>query len=130
METLAWFVDNLVTSEQKSRPFLLKIVAKGMCSNKTHGAINKMYRTWKKNGKGKFRSVGRPAAISVEEVQQATDKVLKDKLNDSNTFKLKHMKEMMATKKKEITARNGPDPDTTKISVSLEWAKANMSCHK
>ena len=51
---------------------------------------------------------------------------MKDKLNDSNTFKLKHMKEMMVTKKKEITARNGLDPDSTKCSVSLQWAKTNM----
>ena len=85
-----------------------------------------MYSKWRKNGRGKFSFRGRPAAMSVEEVQKETDKVLKDKLNDSNTFKLKHMKEMMVTKKKEIVARNCLDPDTTKCSVTSEWAKANM----
>ena len=58
MKTLAWFVDNLITSGQKTRPFLLKIVAKGRCLFNKYTSIQKMYRKWKNNGKGEFRSVG------------------------------------------------------------------------
>ena len=99
---------------------------KGKSSYKDHNPILKMYRKWKNNGKGKFRLVGRPGGMAVKEVEQGTNKILKDRLNDSNIFKLKHTKDMMVTKKKEIAASNGLDPDSTKCTVSSEWATINM----
>jgi hypothetical protein len=125
-ETLAWFVDNLFTSDQKARPFLLKIIAKGMSPYKDHNSILKMYRKWKNNGKGGFRSVGRPGAMPVKEVEKGTNQMLKDGLHDSNTFKLKHMKNLMVVKKKEIAASNGLDPDSVNCNVTTQWAKVNM----
>jgi hypothetical protein len=52
-----------------------------------------MYRKWKKNGKGNFRPVGRPEAMLVEEVEQGTNKMLKNRLHDSIALKLKHMQD-------------------------------------
>jgi hypothetical protein len=53
-ETLAWFVDNLFTSNQKTWLFMITIIAKGKNSHKDHNSIFKMYRKWKNNGKGEF----------------------------------------------------------------------------
>ena len=60
-----------------------------------------MYRKWKTVGE--FRGPGRPATMSVDEITIKTNSALMDKLHDSNTFKLKQMKELIVSKAKAKT---------------------------
>ena len=69
---------------------------------------------------------GRQPIMNVNEVQTSIKKKLQERLHDSNTFKLKHMKDMFVEKKKEVAAAGGLDPDTIKVSVSSQWAKVRM----
>ena len=65
--------------------------------------------------------------MDLEAIGAATKQQLKDRTNDSNTFRLKDMKNMVVGKKKGVAASNGLDPDSIECSVSTEWAKINMT---
>ena len=69
--------------------------------------IYKMYNTWKKTGV--FRGGGRPSLTSVAEIHESTSKSLRERTNNSNTFKLDHMKNMIVDKKKEVVTADGLD---------------------
>ena len=76
-ESIAWLVDNFITSGQPCRPFLLKIIGKGKTRYKDVLSIYKMYRKWKKTGA--FRLVGGQATLSIDQLQIGTKQVLKAK---------------------------------------------------
>ena len=124
-ETLSLFVDNLTTSGQSRLPFLTKIINRGKCEYKDASSINKVYNKWKRTGV--FRGVGRPNLMSVDEIGEATKKALKDRTNDSNTLKLKHMKQIIVKKKEEVTEADGLDPNSIKVVATAEWSKVAMT---
>ena len=53
-------------------------------------------------------------------------KMLKDYSHDSNTVKLKHMKNIMVEHTKQKADKDGLDPDTVKCEISTREAKVNM----
>ena len=66
-DTLSWFMDNLFTSNQKPRPFLLKIIAKG---RSMHQEISPMYRMYKNGRTGVHQEMGRPPTILTENMKK------------------------------------------------------------
>ena len=102
--SLCLFVDGLKCSRQKVRPYLVKIVKRGMSGYKHYTAINKLYRKWVKNNKGQPRGTGKPAAVEVPEIVSSSKDSLKNLSHDSSTVKVLHMKEVIASKKKSQAA--------------------------
>ena len=72
------------------------------------------------------REMGRPSTISVDNMQKKVENKLGERSNDSNTFKVKHMKEIMVEKVKEKAKSDGLDPNSIKCVASTEWAKTQM----
>ena len=65
--------------------------------------------------------------MSVDQIQIGTKQVLKAKPINSNTFKLKYMKDMIAKRKKEVAEADGLDPNTIKCGITTEWSKICMT---
>ena len=119
-------MDNLVDSKVELRPFLDKIIAKKRSTYTDTSGIYKMYKRTKSNG-GVARGPGRPSKMDLDEIVQKTQTQLKDRSSDSNTFKLKHMKNIIVQKQKDVAAAGGLDPATIECSVTTEQAKICMT---
>merc|ERR1711957_537188 len=83
--------------------------------------LHRLHEEWKLTGITQPK--GRPSLTELNEISEATTTQLKNHTNDSNTFKLKHTKELIVNKKKKAAEANCLDSGTIACGVSTEWAK-------
>ena len=95
----------------------------------THQGVSKMYNTWlnSEDGKVPTRSVGRPSAIDLDELEIIVNNSRKERSNDSNRIKLEHVTDALNKEKLVQAAKDGLDPNSVKVKTSKKLVKEAMT---